>query len=108
VVHFLFVAFAVFGGALLLYTPLWPWLHVPAVLWSSVVNLKGWACPLTPLENSLRMRAGQTGYAGGFVQRYIGPLVYPRGMPRRMELIAGVSIVVWNVLVCGLILWFQH
>jgi hypothetical protein len=27
------------------------------------------------------------------------------GMPRRMELIAGVSIVVWNVIVYGVVLW---
>lgn len=102
--HFLFAAFAVFGGLLLLENVQWAWLHLPAVLWSSLVNLKGWTCPLTPLEKSLRARAGQVGHEGGFIQHYIGRAVYPRGMPRRMELIAGVSILAGNALVYACIL----
>jgi len=97
--HAVFVAFAVFGGALVYFDRTWAWIHVPAVLWSSIVNLVSWTCPLTPLEKSLRAEAGQSAYSGGFVQHYVGPLVYPRGMPRPMELLAGVSILVWNALV---------
>jgi hypothetical protein len=97
--HFVFVAFAVFGGVLVYADSSWGWLHVPVVLWSSIVNLASWTCPLTPLEKALRAQAGRAGYSGGFVQHYIGQAVYPRGMPRRMELIAGVSIVVWNAIV---------
>ena len=51
--HFLFVAFAVFGAALTFYSPAWPWVLIPVVLWSSVVNLMSWTCPLTPAENTL-------------------------------------------------------
>jgi hypothetical protein len=102
--HFLFAAFAVFGGLLLLDDLRWAWLHLPAVLWSSIVNLLGWTCPLTPIEKVLRARAGQSGYPGGFIQHYVGRAVYPRGMPRRMELIAGVSVLVGNALVYACIL----
>lgn len=105
--HFLFAAFAVFGGALVALDWRWAWLHVPAVLWSSLVNLMGWTCPLTPVEKSLRERAGETGYAGGFIQHYVGRAVYPRGMPRRMELIAGVSVLAGNLLVYALLLYFR-
>ena len=104
VLHFLFAAFAVFGGALVALNPNWAWVHVPAVLWSSLVNLLGWTCPLTPLENSLRARAGQAGYSGGFIQHYVGRAVYPRGMPRHMELIAGVSVLAGNLVVYAAIL----
>src|SRR5687768_6263743 len=62
-----------------------------------------WTCPLTPLENALRIRAGQTGYAGGFVQRYIGPVVYPRGMPRRLDLVAGVPVPAWSIFVSAMV-----
>ena len=104
--HFLFAAFAVFGGLLLLDDLRWAWLHLPAVLWSSLVNLMGWTCPLTPVEQKLRARAGQAGYAGGFIQHYLGRAVYPRGMPRRMELIAGVSVLAGNALVyAGVLAW---
>jgi len=102
--HFVFVAFAVGGGVLFYFDRRWAWLHIPVVLWSSIVNLASWTCPLTPLERSLRAQAGKSGYSGGFVEHYVGQVVYPRGMPRQMELIAGVSIVVWNALVYACIL----
>lgn len=102
--HFLFAAFAVFGGLLVLYESAWAWVHIPVVLWSSVVNLMSWTCPLTPIENALRIRAGERGYSGGFVQHYIGRIVYPRGMPRQLELVAGVSIVAGNALVYACVL----
>lgn len=97
--HLLFVGFAVFGGVFFYFDRWWAWLHIPIVLWSSIVNLASWTCPLTPLEKTLRERAGRSGYSGGFVEHYVGRVVYPLGMPRKMELIAGVSIVVWNALV---------
>jgi hypothetical protein len=66
-----------------------------------------WTCPLTPAENVLRDRAGQSRYAGGFVEHYIGRIVYPGGMPRRLELVAGISIVMWNALVYAVVFSFR-
>jgi hypothetical protein len=97
--HFAFVVFAVFGGLLTFADTRWILVHVPAVIWSAVVNLAGWTCPLTPLEQELRRRAALSGYEGGFVEHYIGPLIYPKGMPRRLELTAAISITAWNALV---------
>jgi hypothetical protein len=96
--HFVFAAFAVVGGLLVFCDPVWAWVHVPVVLWSSVVNLMSWTCPLTPLENALRVRGGQSAYSGDFIQHYIGRAVYPRGMPRQLQLVAGISIVAGNAL----------
>ncbi|MEX2470178.1 MAG: DUF2784 domain-containing protein, partial [Pseudohongiellaceae bacterium] len=56
--HFLFALFAVAGFGLALIEPASAWLHLPVVLWSSLVNLAHWTCPLTPLEKNLRRRAG--------------------------------------------------
>lgn len=109
VAHFLFAAFAVFGGLLSFRDLAWAWVHVPVVLWSAIVNLMDWTCPLTPLEKALRIRAGQTGYSGGFIQHYIGQAVYPRGMPRQLALMAGFSILIGNALVYALVLaWSQR
>lgn len=99
--HFAFVLFAVFGGLLAFADGRWASLHVPVVLWSAIVNFAGWTCPLTPLEQILRRRASLEGYEGGFVAHYVAPLVYPRGMPRRLELTAAISITSWNALVYG-------
>ena len=104
--HFLFAAFAVLGGLLVAFHPGWAWLHIPAVLWSALVNLMGWTCPLTPLENRLRIRSGESGYGGGFIQHYVGRAVYPRGMPRNMELLAGYSVLAGNALVYAALLIF--
>jgi hypothetical protein len=104
--HFAFVGFAVFGGVLVYCSPTWLWVHIPVVLWSSAVNLMSWTCPLTPAEKYLRNRAGQAGYSGGFVEHYIGRLVYPRGMPRQLELVAGVSILAGNVFVYAAIFFW--
>jgi hypothetical protein len=106
--HFGVVAFAVLGGFLALVDLRWLWLHVPVVAWSSLVNLAGWTCPLTPLEQSLRRGAGLAGYEGGFVSHYIGPVVYPRGMPRQLELTAAVSVVVWNAIVYAAVYTIQR
>jgi hypothetical protein len=102
--HFVFVGFAVAGGFLGLLDLRWLWLHAPVVLWSSIVNLAGWTCPLTPLEKSLRREAGQEGYDTGFIAHYIGPVVYPRGMPRQLELTAAFSVVAWNAVVYAVVL----
>jgi hypothetical protein len=104
--HFLFVVLAVFGGLAVLVDVRWALLHVPVVAWSSVVNLAGWTCPLTPLEKRLRLAADRPGYEGGFIAHYLGPLVYPGGMPRRLERVAGVSIVAWNAVVYAAIAWW--
>jgi hypothetical protein len=101
--HFIFVVFSVLGGFLVLWKRWTAWLRVPSVLWSSFVNLFSHVCPLTPLENKFRHLAGQAGYEGGFIQHYIAPLVYPGGMPRRMELIAGYSVLIWNGFVYALV-----
>jgi len=73
---------------------------------STTFSGPGCTCPLTPIENNLRTHAGQAGYSGGFMQHYVGRAVYPRGMPRQMELIAGVSILAGNALVyAGILAW---
>lgn len=40
----------------------------------------------------------------------MGSLVYPRGMPRQLELVAGFSILAWNAVVYGgvfLLAWYR-
>jgi Protein of Unknown function (DUF2784) len=106
--HFAIVLFAIFGGLIVLYKRWLVWLHIPVLLWSSVVNLASWICPLTPLEHVLRSLAGQAGYQGGFVEHYIVPLVYPNGMSRDIEIIAGFSILVWNGLVYTFVICWRR
>ena len=73
-----------------------PRLHVPAFAWGALIEFKGWICPLTPLENMLRARAGQAGYSGGFIEHYITRLIYPAGLTPRIQVAIGVFVLVLN------------
>ena len=75
--HLLFIAFVLLGGLLAFRWPRLAWVHVPVFLWGAVVELGGFACPLTHLENQLRMRAGGAGYSTSFVEHYLLPVIYP-------------------------------
>jgi len=99
VIHFVFVAFVVAGGALVLRWPKLAWVHLPAVVWAALVELNGWICPLTPLEVSLRKSAGEAGYAGDFIEHYVVALLYPEGLTRAMQMAFGGLVLLMNAAV---------
>lgn len=94
--HLALVLFAIFGALGLLWWPRFHWIHAPYLVWAALVNLVPFTCPLTPLENALRATAGQTGYGGGFIEHYVAAVVYPQGMTRDVQLVAGVGVLIWN------------
>jgi len=103
-VHFSFIVFVVLGGLLVLK---WRWvaiLHIPSALWGVLIELKGWICPLTPLERQFRETAEGEGYTGGFIDHYIIPLVYPEGLTQEMQISLGVMVLAVNLFVYGLVL----
>lgn len=97
VAHFAFVLFVVLGGLLVLRWPKAAWAHVPAAVWGAAIEFFGWICPLTPLENELRRRAGEAGYSGDFVARYLLPVLYPEGLTRDVQLALGTTVLVVNL-----------
>ena len=96
-VHFLFVLFVVLGGLLVLRWPKVAYLHVPAAIWGAVIELAGWICPLTPLENWLRRQAASVGYSGGFIEHYILPILYPSALSRNIQLLLGTIVIAVNL-----------
>lgn len=107
VAHLGFVLFVVFGGLLVLRWPRGAWLHLPAAIWGVAIEYAGWICPLTPLENALRVRAGQDGYQGDFVARYLLPVIYPEGLTRDTQYVLGSAALLFNVAIY-LLVWRQH
>lgn len=97
VVHLAFVLFVVLGGLLVLRWPRVAWLHLPAAIWGVLIEYTGWICPLTPLENSLRVRGGEAGYSGGFIQHYIQPVLYPAGLTRATQIVLGSLVLIVNL-----------
>ncbi|MEX1187164.1 MAG: DUF2784 domain-containing protein [Gemmatimonadaceae bacterium] len=102
-VHFAFIAFVVLGGLLALRWRWMPWLHLPAAVWGVLIELRGWACPLTPLENHFRRLGGESGYAGGFIDRYLEPVIYPPGLSGSTQLVLAGFVVLVNAVVYWLV-----
>lgn len=102
-VHLGFVAFIVGGGLLALRWRRAMWFHVPLAIWGTVLEFGGLICPLTPLENWLRVRGGEAGYTGGFVEHYLIPVLYPVGLTRNTQLVLGSLVLVVNVTVYWLV-----
>jgi hypothetical protein len=100
-VHLAFILFVAAGGLLVFRWPKLAWMHVPAVGWGALIELAGWICPLTPLENRLRGAAGEAAFDGGFIDRYIMPIIYPAGLTRGMQLTLGTVVIVVNLVVYG-------
>ncbi|MCR4304930.1 MAG: DUF2784 domain-containing protein [Gallionella sp.] len=102
--HLAFILFAVLGGALALRWRWAPLVHLPAASWGLFVEITGRICPLTYLENTLRIKAGLSGYAESFIEHYLLAIIYPAGLTREIQFaLAGVVIAV-NIAIYGRLL----
>lgn len=97
--HLAFILFVVFGGLFALRAPRAAWLHLPAFLWGSWIELSGGVCPLTPLENELRRAAGAESYAVSFIEYYLLPVIYPGGLTRGVQLTLAAGLLLVNVVI---------
>ncbi len=96
-IHLAFVVFVVAGGFLILWRPSLRWIHLPAAAWGVLIEFSGWICPLTPWEQALRVKAGQVGYSGGFVDHYVLPILYPQGLTPGVQIALGLLVIGVNV-----------
>jgi hypothetical protein len=103
VLHLGFVLFVVVGAFLILRWPRMAWVQPPAALWGVLVEWSGWVCPLTPLENRLRAQRGAAGYAGGFIEHYLVPVLYPASLTRGVQVLLGAAVLVVNVIAYALV-----
>lgn len=103
VVHGLFIAWALLGGFLVWRRHWLAVLHLPALAWGLWIEASGGICPLTPLENSLRRAAGESGYSGGFIEHYLGGIIYPAGLTRDAQWLAAGVLGLINVVAYGLL-----
>jgi hypothetical protein len=107
VLHLAFIVFVLAGGFLAVRWRPAPRLHLPAVLWGVWIEVSGGLCPLTPLENVLRSRAGTSGYSGGFIEQYLVPAIYPAALSHSLQLFLAGLVVLTNVTVYWVV-WRQR
>jgi Protein of Unknown function (DUF2784) len=99
--HLAFIATVVLGALLVSRWPRLAWVQLPVFLWGALVNLAGWPCPLTTLENGLRARGGQPRYGGSFVAHYLLPEGAAWFGGLHLEMAIGIFVVLVNALVYG-------
>ena len=102
-VHLAFILFVPLGGFLVFWKRWWVVLHIPVFLWGAMISFGGWICPLTPLENWLRVKGGELGYHGGFIEHYLLPIIYPRNFTRGLQIALGIAVLFLNLVVYGII-----
>lgn len=101
VIHLCFILFVMLGGFFALRWKKAAVIHLLAVLWGIIVEIFGLICPLTPLENNLRILAGQEGYGGGFIEHYLIPVIYPASLTRSFQYFLAALVIAVNVCIYG-------
>jgi len=99
--HLAFILFALLGAAMAVRWRWIPLVHLPAAAWGVFVELTGRICPLTYLENFLRIKAGQSGYTGSFIEHYLLNIIYPSGLTREIQFALAATVVVVNIAIYG-------
>jgi hypothetical protein len=100
-IHLAFIVFALLGAAIAARRRWIIVVHLPVATWGLFVELTGRICPLTYLENYLRIKAGLSGYTESFVEHYVLAIVYPVGLTREIQFILAGVVVVVNVAIYG-------
>lgn len=97
--HLAFIVFAVLGGLLIVWWRAVLFLHLPSLVWGVFVELTGRICPLTSLENTLRIKAGTAGYSESFVEHYLLGVIYPDGLTREIQYFLGALVAIINFII---------
>ena len=97
--HLGFVLFVVLGGLIVARWRWVAWMHLPAAAWAAWIELAGWFCPLTPLENWLREQGGGIAYTSSFIEHYLIPILYPESLSRELQWVLGGTVLLINAVV---------
>lgn len=102
--HLFFILFVPLGGLLTFRRKWWAIIHIPAFIWGVLISFGDWICPLTPLENWLRIKGGESGFQGGFIEHYLLPVIYPHTMTRGLQMTIGITVLILNLVVYGVLI----
>ena len=97
IVHFIFILFVIFGALLFFASTKIIFIHIPAFIWGSYIELTNSICPLTYLENWLLQKANLTTYSESFIQNYLLPIVYPANLTKDIQTYLGITLIAINI-----------
>lgn len=105
IIHLLFILFVVLGGILVFRYAWVAWIHLPAVVWAVLLELAGWTCPLTPIEQWLKVQSGQSAFPLEVIDYYLLQLIYPPGLTPDIQFFLGLIVFALN---CIIYAFFIH
>ena len=103
IIHFAFILFVIFGALLFFITTKIIFIHIPAFIWGSYIELTNSICPLTYLENWFLNKANLTAYSEGFIQNYLVQIVYPVNLTKDLQIYLGITLIVINIIIYAFI-----
>ena len=103
IMHLIFILFVIFGGLLFFIFSKIIYIHLPALLWGIYIELTNSVCPLTFLENWFLYKGELTTYSNDFINNYLFPIIYPGSINNEIQIYLGLSLIVINILIYGLI-----
>ena len=103
IAHLIFILFVIFGGLLFFIFSKVFYIHLPALLWGIYIEFTNSVCPLTYLENWFLNKAELATYSNGFINNYLYPIIYPDGLTNNIQIYLGITLIVINILIYGLI-----
>ena len=106
--HLTFILFALLGAAISAWWRWMPIVHLPSAAWGIFVEITGRVCPLTYLENYLRIKAGKSGYAESFIEHYLLEIIYPAGLTGGVQFALAGAVVIVNVVIYSWLLHSRH
>jgi hypothetical protein len=96
VLHLAFVLWVVLGWLAVRRWRWVMWLHLRFAAYGALIELVGWQCPLTPLEQHLRRLGGEAGFEGGFIEHYLEFLLYPGWLDHTVQILLGIAVPLVN------------
>ncbi len=100
-VHFLWILFLISGFILALMRSKMAFLHVAGLLFTLFLNIMGWYCPLSYVENYLHTQSGSAStYSGSFVTTYFYHFIYP-DLPEKYIRIGDIVFFCLYLMACG-------
>ena len=103
IAHLIFILFVIFGGLLFFIFSKIIYIHPPALLWGVYIEITNSVCPLTYLENWFLNKGELTTYSNDFINNYLFQIIYPKGLNAEIQIYLGISLLVINILIYGLI-----
>jgi hypothetical protein len=107
-IHLAFILFALLGAAIVVLRHWVLIVHLPVAAWGFFIELTGRICPLTYLENYLRLKAGQSGYTESFIEHYLLAIIYPAGLTSGIQFVLAAVVVVINAAIYGWLFYFRR